>query len=137
MGDGGGVPGELEPGGGMGLHLQEVGGRGGALHGLALPGVPRGVHNDEGGGEGGAPVVPGDHEEAVERPDLQVVDLGSLSSSVQLLKLFNVYKLFKLTNCRGLTFTLSRPLRFHYNHIYIRTYKCVKSIFPHLSSFKM
>lgn len=74
----------------MCLHLHEVRGRGGPLHGLPLPGVPRGVHDDEGGGEGGAPVVPGDNEEAVEGAHLQVLDLGTLSGGIQLLKLFKL-----------------------------------------------
>ena len=85
VGDGRRVPGELEPGGGVGLDLHEVGRRRATDHLLALPGVQRGVDDDQGGGERGAPLVSGDDEEAVELADTEPGHLNPLLGGVHLL----------------------------------------------------
>ena len=85
MGDGWRVPGELEPGGRVGLHLEEVG-RGGCGHNVpAAPGARRGVHPEQGGGQGRALLVARDHKDPVDLPRLQGVQHGPRYCRVHLL----------------------------------------------------
>jgi hypothetical protein len=86
MGDGGRVPGELEPGSRVGLHLQEVGRRGGAGNLAAAPGPRRGVHPQQGGGQGGSLLVARDHKDPVDLPRLQIVQDSARYRRVYLLQ---------------------------------------------------
>ena len=87
VGDGGWVPGELQPAGGVRLDLQEVGRGGGPVHHRPVPRHGGHVDLDEGGGEGGAPVVPGHHEEPVQVPCLEASDNCSRDCRVDLLEI--------------------------------------------------
>ena len=86
MGDSGRVPGKLEPGGGGGLDLEEVGRGHHPRHLLPVPGGRRHVELEQGGGQGGPHGVAGHHKEPVEGPGLQVGHRGFGRGCVDLLK---------------------------------------------------